>query len=198
MNRIDIVTVFHNVTNHAQHEELLESIRHHEPEGGFTFLGVDNRETNRGFAAACNLGAFHPQATAPVIGFLNPDCAVRGPFIAPVTATINDTVVITGCRFNKPDRELTLWGVRDWVCGAVMFVQRPWFTDVGGFDEQFVWSHEETDLIRRAQQNGKLCRSIKLPISHASPDHDNDDDTDYKRFHFAQAQRRFARKWRSH
>jgi GT2 family glycosyltransferase len=196
--RADIVTVFHNQTNHAQHLGLFDAIRSHEPAGDFRLIAVDNRVTNRGFAAACNLGALHPKATAPIVGFLNPDVTVTGPFLDAVAAALVDDVVITGCRFGKPQRELAIWGVRDWVCGAAFFVRRPWFQGVGGFDTQFVWSHEETDLIRQAQQAGLAVRSIDLPLQHRSPDVDEPADVYYKRYHFEQAQRRFFSKWGRH
>jgi GT2 family glycosyltransferase len=194
--KIDLVTVFHNDTNHAQHLDLQRSLREHEPAGGYRFIAVDNRHNNRGFARACNLGAFHPQATAPLVGFLNPDATVEGPFIADVQAALTGPVVITGCRYGKPGPELANWGVADWVCGATLFTRRPWFTSVRGFDEQFVWSHEETDLIRRAQEQGLSCRSIELPIHHQSPEDESPEDLEYKRVQFAQAQRRFYRRWR--
>lgn len=190
----DLVTVYHNEDNYRLHLELLEAIRKHETRS-FRFIGVDNRKTNRGFAAACNLGAFHPQADAPVIGFLNPDVHVTGPFLKQAAAALSGSVVITGCRFGKPQRELDSWGVADWVCGATMFVDRRWFKAAGGFDEQFVWSWEETDLIRQAESQQFQCRSIQLPLTHASPTENSVEDANYKRFHFEQGQKRFNRKW---
>ncbi|QBQ74850.1 rhamnosyltransferase [Caudovirales GX15bay] len=195
MIRADLITIFHNEVNHQQHETLLADLRRHEY--GFRFLAVDNRANNRGFAAGCNLAAFHPKATAPIIGFLNPDVAVAGPFLEVVRGVLDDTTVITGCRFGKPQRELSIWGVHDWVCGAALFVDRAWFRKAGGFDTRFVWSHEETDLIRRAQQDGRRCRSISLPISHKSPETDAPRDVAYKRHHFAKAQRLYIKKWGS-
>lgn len=192
---IDLVTVYHN--EHTLHQHLLvrDAIAKCEPDGGYRYIGVDNRINNRGFAAACNLGAFHPDATAPVIGFLNPDVNILGPFIARVRAQLRGPVVITGCRFDKPDRDLHLWGVTNWVCGAALFVDRKWFQAVGGFDTQFVWAWEETDLIRQAEDQGLQCQSIELPIHHESPTEDNATDATYKRYHFDQGQKRFARKW---
>lgn len=195
MNRIDLVTVFHNETNWTQHFRLLEAVNTHEPDGGFTFFAVDNRVHNRGFSAGCNLGAFHPRASAKVIGFLNPDCEIEGPFVAPVLATLGNEVVITGCRFSKPQRELNFWHVKDWVCGAAMFVSRSWFASVGGFDEQFTFGFDETDLIRQAEVAGKACKSIYLPIRHNSPQTNSDEDAAYKRYHFAQGSKRYAQKW---
>lgn len=195
--RIDIVTVFHNEANYTQHNDLFDAIRKHEPRGGYNLIGVDNRTTNRGFSAACNLGAFyHRYQPSPIIGFLNPDSTIRGPFIDTVQATLTAPVVITGCRFNKPQHELKMWGVQDWVCGAAMFVDRTWFRTVNGFDEQFVWGWDESDLIRQAQRDHKTCRSIDLPIDHRSPEINSPQDSAYKRFHFDRGQQRFFRKWR--
>jgi GT2 family glycosyltransferase len=193
--RADIVTVFHNETNYGQHKVLFDAIREHEPDGGYRLIGVDNRITNRGFAAGCNLGAFHPKATAPIIGFINPDAIVHGPFLDQVEATLRDPIVITGNRYGKPEIELREWGVRDWVCGACMFVNRAWYTSIGGMDEQFVWSHDDTDLVRTAESNGLYCASLTLPIRHDSPREDSPEDAAYKRHHFELAQRRYRKKW---
>lgn len=193
--RIDIVTVYHNDHNYDLLLEQRAALAKHEPDGGYRHIGVDNRTKNRGFAAGCNLGASHATASAPIIGFINPDAVIEGPFISTVCRTIKSPVVITGCRYDKPAKELAIWGVNDWVCGATLFVDRKWFESIGGFDEQFVWSWEETDLIRTAESHGLECRSVDLPITHASPGDDSPADSQYKAFHFTQSQRRFARKW---
>lgn len=197
MIRADLVTVFHNAVNYEQHQRLFADIGRFEPDGGFRLIGVDNRLNNRGFAAGCNLGAFHPEAKAPIIGFVNPDLLVRGPFLDDVEQALDGPVVITGHRFGKAQRELDIWGVRDWVCGAAMFVRRSWFTQVGGFDEQFTWGWEETDLIRRAQAMALRCHSIPLALAHESPAVDSVEDASYKRFHFEQGAKRFYTKWGS-
>lgn len=196
--RADIVTVFHNERNYRQHLDLRQMLVAAEPEGGFTFIAVDNRVNNRGFAAGCNAGAFMEGATAPIIGFINPDATVTGPFLNRVAHTLRPPIVITGCRFSKAQRELNAWGVSDWVCGAAMFVARDWFSAVGGFDTGYIWSWEETDLIRQAQRQGLQCRSIDLPIAHVSPDVDDDVDATYKRTHFEHGAQRFNTKWRRH
>jgi GT2 family glycosyltransferase len=193
--RADIVTVYHNADNFEQHKQLRAALLEHEPAGGYTFIGVDNRRNNRGFAAGCNAGAFLERATAPIIGFVNPDAVITGPFLDTVAATLVPPVVITGCRYGKPQPELTNWGVQDWVCGAAMFVSRSWFTTVGGFDTQFVWGWEETDLIRQAESQKLLCRSIVLPIKHASPTENSPKDTRYKQYHFDRGAQRFYSKW---
>jgi GT2 family glycosyltransferase len=196
MMRADLVTVYHNDEYHDLSRKLLKAVKRAEPAGGFTFIGVDNRKVNRGFAAACNLGAFHPEAKAPMIGFLNPDVTVHGPFIHKAATNLRGSVVITGCRYGKPDNELRAWGVRNWVCGAAFFVQRQWFTSVGGFDERYVWSWEETDLIRQAEAQGLACHSIELPIRHDQSAQNNEQDSAYKSYYFNQGEQRFRAKWR--
>lgn len=194
--RADIVTVFHNETNYAQHKVLFDSIREHEPRGGYRLIGVDNRRVNRGFAAACNLGAFHPAARSSVIGFLNPDAEVQGPFLDRVRAALVEPVVIVGNRYGKSERELRILGVREWVCGACMFVSRPWFVAVRGFDEQFVWGYDDTDLVRTAEADGRQVQDLGLPIRHESPREETPEDFAYKRYYFEQAAQRYRRKWK--
>lgn len=194
--RIDVVTVYHNDTNHDQHLELVRGIEKHHPEGGWRLLAMDNRQENRGFARACNDGAFSPEADSPIIAFLNPDAQIEGPFMGAVEAALADErTAITGCRFNKPDRELRIWGVRQWVCGAAMFVRRDWFERVKGFDLQFEWGWDDTDLCRRAESMNFKVSPIELPISHSSPDVDTPKDARYKQLHFDQGQRRYYSKW---
>lgn len=195
MSRVDFVVVYHNETNRRQAHALVETVRRQEPVGDYQFMLVDNRRINRGFAVGCNVGAFHPKARSPVIGFLNPDVEVQGPFIDEVLRVLGGPVVITGCRFGKADRELQTWGVSDWVCGAAFFVDRQWFASKGGFDRRYVWSHEETDLIRQAEAEGKAAKSIRLPLEHHSPDVDSPEDAAYKQRYFAEAQLAFFRKW---
>lgn len=192
---IDVVTVVHNDTNTAQAEALRQRIAEVE-ETSHAFILVDNSVNNRGFAKGCNWGALHPEAKNPIIGFLNPDVLVDGPFMEQVIEALKDPqVVITGCRFNKPANELAIWGVNDWVCGATFFVRRGFFAAHGGFDESYVWAWEETDLIRTAESEGLRCRSIDLPLRHDSPIDDSPDDARYKQQFFTQGQQRFAAKW---
>lgn len=194
---VDIITVFHNETNYEQHLELFDAIKKHEPNGGYRLIAIDNRVNNRGFAKACNLGAFHPGVDAPIIGFINPDAKVHGPFINAASAALDDLTVITGARFPKPARQLQEWGIRNFVCGAAMFVQRRWFAAVNGFDEQFVWTWEEIDLIRRAESQGLRCDPIYLPIEHDSPTTVSAADRRYKQTYNDLGAKRFYIKWGS-
>lgn len=192
----DIVTVYHRDENYLLHLDLIEQITEHEP-NVVNVYGVDNRVYNRGFAAACNLGA--AAGEAPVIGFLNPDTVVEGPFADIVHAMFqaDNRLVITGSNFGKSKREIQLWGCRDWVCGAALFVRREWWEAVGGFDTIYRWSWEETDLIRRAQAQGKKVRSIELPFRHDSPSENTPEDAAYKNYWFENGARVFKKRWKS-
>lgn len=196
---IDIVTVIHNDTNREQAELLREQIvRFHEGTKDWNFIVRDNSQDNIGFAAGCNWGAFKAEYTRhPYIGFINPDCTVTGPFFQKIDRVFSTDkkCVITGSKFNKPKFEIHHWGLRDWVCGAAFFVRRDWFERVDGFDEGYVWAWEETDLIREAVASGLKCKSILLPIEHASPTEDTTEDARYKRENFELGRRRFERKW---
>lgn len=196
MKMIDIVTVYHREKNRRQAEELEQALSHYENPDVFSFYAHDNRENNVGFAKACNIGALRPGANASIIGFLNPDVVIRGKFIARVLSTlVPENVVITGCRYGKKDRELKIWGVKDWVCGAALFVKRSWFEEVGGFDERFFWSHEETDLIRRAEAQKLKVVSRNLPIQHKSPTDDDPSEAAFKAKLFSEAQQAYIEKW---
>lgn len=190
--QVEIVTVFHNLRNKRQAVDLRDAVSMFEPDVEVHF--VDNTKINRGFAKACNLGA--AWCTAPVIGFLNPDVVLSGAFVKPVMkAFADENVVIAGERFGKSDRELRIWECRDWVCGAAMFVRADWFEQQGGFDERFVMYFEEADLIKRAEQDGRVVRSIKLPIVHESPAEEDSQDVAFKRKHFDRSARLFEEKW---
>lgn len=192
MAEIDIVTVPHRPETRVLAERMLSVVAALEPTA--CRILVDNIPVNRGFAAGCNLGA--AQGTAPIIGFLNPDTIVNGPFLADVkTVFMDDSVVITGNRFGKPQHELDVWGCKDWVCGATFFVRRDFWEAEGGFDEQFWLYFEETDLIRRAQMAGKRTQSRELLLAHASPSDDPETDVTLKHYWFSVSGQRFYRKW---
>ena len=193
MSEIDIVTVYHNSKNYGQSLDLLEKLDEFES-GRFTFIPHSNIENNLGFAKGCNIAA--AQGSSPIIGFLNPDVNVLGPFVNEVTAVLNAGAKITGERFGKPDSHLKIWGVKDWVCGATFFTTREHWVELGGFDERFVWSFEETDFIRRTEALGGCAKSINLPLSHSSPNDDSVADIAYKDSQFALAQRRYYEKWK--
>lgn len=190
---LDIVTVVHNDVNTKQ-AALLESDLQLTASAAYTYTIVDNSLINRGYGPGCNFGA--QDGTAPIIGFLNPDVILDGPFMSSVIRVLQpEDVVIAGENFNKPIREYRSWGCDAWVCGAAFFVKRPWFESIGGFDENYKWGWEETHMIRQAQIEGMRVVSCNLPIRHSSPTENSPTDTDYKRHHFDAGARYFRKTW---
>lgn len=204
MSALDIITVIHNETNAGQVHFLRSDIEQH-LHVPYTFEIEDNRPINRGFGKACNDGSW--KGSAPIIGFVNPDCRVRGPFFDAVMDGFSNghsLTVITGSRFGKPQGEVAAWGLTDWVCGACFFVRRWWFEKVGGFDERYEWSWEETDLCRQAEYQGYRVKSIDLPIEHKSPELNLviingqmiiPEDLEYKRYWLLRGGEFYERKW---
>lgn len=187
----DIVTVFHNTE--AQRAALRLKRQLEETSLlPFKFIQVDNRIENRGFAKACNLGA--RDGDSPFIGFLNPDLIVKGDITEPILKSLHGGAAVAGERFGKEDRILEAWGVQNWVCGAAFFVARGIWDLLNGFDEGYVWGHEETDFIRRVELIGQRVESVDLPVVHGDLE-DRPEDTEYKRFYYEQSRERFSRRW---
>lgn len=189
---IDIITVYHNSVNKKQTEEL--EIKLSEIEPNCSFFSHSNEENNIGFAKACNIKA--KLGNNKTIGFLNPDVEILGPFSDIVNTIMKDpNIVITGNRFNKSDRELKIWGVKDWVCGASFFVKRSFFEKIGGFDERFIWSWEETHMIRTAESMEFSVKSYELPIKHSSPQINSIEDSEYKNKYFNLGSKIYYKHW---
>ena len=192
---IDIVTVHHNSFNKKLALDLSDRLEELEP-GVFNHILHDNSVDNVGFAAGCNFGA--KLGSSNVIGFLNPDVVLHKAFSDQVVSILSiPGIEVTGNRFGKHSSELEVWGVKNWVCGAVFFTTRYWWDKLGGFDEQFVWSFEETDFIRRTEALGGVVRSANLPITHDSPVDDSEEDREYKERYFEKAKIKFYEKWSS-
>jgi GT2 family glycosyltransferase len=193
---IHVVTVVHNDRNTQQAKDLIDALDDHLTVP-YSITIVDNSITNRGFARACNLGA--QRSDEPIIGFLNPDLHVDGDFgPAILQALARADVEVAGERFGKPNNELKHWGIREFVCGAAFFVVRRWWDELGGFDERFVWSHEETDFIRRTEERGRHAVAVSLPVRHESPSDDSPADAAYKQKYFDRSARLYREKWGTH
>lgn len=187
---IDIVIVYHRESLLANIADIWEALEHFSP-GRVKLYPESNCEVNRGFSRACNQGA--ARGSEPVIGFLNPDIIITGDIVIPVVGALKNADV-TGDRFGKPERELRAWGCADWVCGAAMFVSREWWNLLNGFDEGFVWSHEETDFCYRTQRLGGKVRSLDLPLEHVvMPNHE--DDIAYKHHWHEEGRALYRKKW---
>jgi GT2 family glycosyltransferase len=197
---IDIITITHSATNEEQCKKMLASLQKHE-DGNYNFILRDNSVENFGFAKGCNWGA--KQAKTDILGFLNPDTTVHGKFIETVEKQFkqDDNLVIVGSTFGTKKSSYSHLGLHNWVCGAAFFVRRDWFESVGGFWEGYVWSWEETDLCRQAQQLGKGIKAIDalLPITHdgTPPGVQSDRDSRYKTKHFNRGKRLYNARWRN-
>lgn len=191
---MDLITVVHNEKNKVFAETLRRTLELHEPQA--RLIVWDNSQENLGFAKGCNRGA--EQATSDIIGFINPDVLVHGTFIDKVVEQfIDPKVVITGCTFRPISEDYSRNGLKNWVCGAAMFVRREWFESVDGFCEQYVWSWEETDLCRTAESQGLEVRPIELPLEHDRSHVSNEslDDKQYKNKYFYEGARIYRERW---
>jgi len=192
----DLVTVIHNEKNAALARELWTAVAVHADAEHSVFTS-DNRTFNRGFGKACNDAVDMFPVPRKIIGFLNPDAIVRAPFMGIVQSAFDTfpNAVIAGNRFGKPKHELDGWGLRQWVCGAALFVRREWFIRVGRFDERFWLFFEETDLCKRAEEQEKIILDLNLPIEHNSPTDDSPEDVELKNKWMNEGWRRYRHKW---
>lgn len=198
---IDVVTVFYNEKTKRQTEQLFVRIAElHDPEvTPFSLVAVDNTVENRGFSKACNLGA--KEGNGEILAFINPDVEIDGPFLGVVEQEFakDAALQITGCRFDKPKEVLDTWRLPDWICGATFFVRRSWFGDLGGFDERYVWSFEETDMLQATfrRLGPHAVKSIRLPVRHESPDPEFEslEVVLYKHYHLQRGWRLYREKW---
>ncbi len=191
----DLIVVAHNELNWKLISNRMKYLLHLHEEGGIPYELVvhDNRTSNIGFAAAVNLSV--ARSGSPYIGLLNPDTLVAGPFLRKVKDTLDSNVQVTGCRWAKSKHELRLWAVKQWVCGAAFFTTRQWWELLGGFDDQFVWSWEETDFIKRTEDLCGICQPIDLPLFHEQrPGLDTPDEAEYKHRWLMEGARRYFAK----
>jgi len=200
---IDFVTVSYNDKTQLQTAELIRALAIYHPAIAYKWrlFQIDNSIKNRGFAAACNIGArlSNDPHAAEILGFVNPDVQIIGAFIEQVEAAFDadERRMIVGHRFGKKQEAVAAWGLFDWVCGAAFFIRRAWFEKLGGFDERFVWAWEETDLCMATQAQGLIVKSINLPIKHQSPSPMEEPTSVllYKQLHMQRGQKLYKEKW---
>lgn len=152
--------------------------------GTFELVMVDNGSTdetatqrvavrcdrNRGFAAACNMGAQY--ASGDVLVFLNNDTEPQRGWLPPLVAGL-DQYAVAGARLTYPDGRIQhsgvavdftrppgaeAWGLhddgptgmRDAVTGACLAIKRDDFLALGGFDTGYWNGYEDVDLCLKA------------------------------------------------
>jgi GT2 family glycosyltransferase len=148
---------------------------------------IELRE-NRGFAAACNVGA--TSARAPFVIFLNNDAVVqpgwakallRGFAVAPEVVVVGGlalfqdrpnivnsagvSIALSAAGTDRAfgERRDCCAGAEGYVAGVSgvsMAVRRDWFLQTGGFDEGFFMYFEDVDLCLRAWLEGYKVRFI--------------------------------------
>lgn len=116
-------------------------------------------DVNTGFATACNQGA--SLGSAPDILFLNPDVVLREGWqdLFSRYASHKDIGIIgpTYATFEYPD---------NLVVGAMMYVRREVFEELGGFDPQYFLGWEDNDICHRAILRGYRILKIPLKMEH--------------------------------
>lgn len=196
--KFDIITIWHCETNWQQALVVKDRLHQHSV-FPYEFYLHDNSINNIGFSAACNIEA--SKGDGDIISFINPDAWIEGDFMTPVLEVFEDeNIWVTGGNFNKNPAEIADWGLQDWVCGAAAFIRREKWVQLGGFDEQFVWSYEETDFYRRTELAGGVIKSLspeELPILHSSPTdaQQSAEDSLYKARWMGEGGSRFWAKW---
>ncbi|TFV90352.1 glycosyltransferase family 2 protein [Blastococcus sp. CT_GayMR16] len=145
---------------------------------------------NRGFAIACNQGAY--AASNNLLLFLNNDTRPRDGWLAFLSESISSDsdVAVVGCKLVFPGGEIQHSGsvvsldergmLRGYnltadlpkryvsaVTAAAMLVRRDAFLDIGGFDEAYWNSHEDVDLCLRLGEVGwKILYDPRAIVQH--------------------------------
>lgn len=147
----------------------------------FPDIRVVRNETNRGYAAACNIGA--RLATAPLILFLNNDATITPDDLRLLlsgaerdddTAIWQPVTYGTDGRLESTGDAFTWWGVLRHLdvvpsepsaeifatVGAALLVRRAVFESLGGFEDSYFAYNEESDLCWRARLAGHAVRVV--------------------------------------
>lgn len=123
---------------------------------------------NRGFGAACNLGA--KMTSSEFLVFLNPDIVAHEGWLDELLVPFGDpSVAVVGARlFNAAGKEYPT-PKENFAVGACFAVRREVFDKLGDFDEKFFLFFEETDFCVRAVAAGyKVVRS-EAQLIHLHP-----------------------------
>ncbi|HUR46203.1 MAG TPA: glycosyltransferase family 2 protein [Candidatus Saccharimonadales bacterium] len=152
----------------------------------FEFPQVDFvlRDDNGGYPVGCNAGA--KLARAPWLILLNSDAellpetmtqvarlleshrniGILGGQLLNTDMSLQNSVQGQGRRFEQRNQHIDSADVTG-VVGAFMMIRKDLWDDLGGMDEKFFFFFEESDLCRRALQNGaRIVWSPKVRILH--------------------------------
>lgn len=151
---------------------------------------VIRNATNEGFAAACNRGA--DAARSPVVAFLNNDMHVDPSWLTELVLPLGEdqirctaSLILSwdGTRVNYAGGGMNFHGIGIQVgiddpnidlyrkpadtlfaCGGAMAVDRAYFLEIGGFDEDFFAYYEDVDLGWRMNVLGSRVRYVPSSI----------------------------------
>jgi hypothetical protein len=165
------------VVDNDSRDGTVEYLRAHHP-----WITVIESDANIGFGRGCNLGA--REARTPYLLFINPDADLEPEALAVLLEflELRPKAGLAAPAIVAPDGELqetgtlpTPWSVLraaagraiprkiqpgeqafpvEWICGAAVLIRRSLFESLGGFDPRFFLYFEETDLCKRAREQG--------------------------------------------
>lgn len=165
------------VNNDATETKALESLARRIP------FYLHTLPENVGFGKAANVGV--AKARGKIVGFLNPDTVWQRPMLEELIRVFQESesqkvvglrlIDVMGQReafsqgaaprlglllqdnlfFTRESSDLSV----EWVSGAALFMERPFFRELGGFDEQFFLYFEDVDLCLRARKSGATILS---------------------------------------
>jgi GT2 family glycosyltransferase len=136
-------------------------------------------QTEKGASRARNEGV--RRATSDKLVFLDDDSYPVETYLETVSEVLDDHALVAG-RIIDPHSGILGQLPRhydhgneakyvDMATGCNMVMRREVIESVGGFDEQFEWGHEETDLIERAKEQGyRVWYEPNLVVEHPFAD----------------------------
>jgi GT2 family glycosyltransferase len=146
-------------------------------------LNKDNKDIvvlnveNKGYGAACNVGAQNTKSE--FIVFLNADLGVNMDWLDELLRPFNDKrVAVSGARlFSEGGTEYPT-PEKDMVIGCVFAVRRSIFEELKGFDENYFLFFEETDYCKRAVDAGYRVVRSEAKVVHFHPHFNNEIQSD--------------------
>ena len=120
------------------------------------------------------------EASTDKLVFIDDDAIPQGEYLATASRLLDEHPIVGGRiihpnrdivsnfsgRYDQGDREKQT----DTITGCNMAFRREVFEEVGYFDENLEWGHEESDLVKRARRRFPVVYSPELVVTHAYAD----------------------------